>query len=260
MKKQILNNFIDKYSLNGMIESVKWVVDTKENQIRTSSISDDKNILSFVTIKDSNGLPDAEIGVNDTAKLKKLLGVLNDEVTITFNTITPKQTELDLEDQPVQAPKIISLLLTSDGTEVQYCTADLSVIVNVPILKKLPTFNLEILLTKEFINTFVKSKNALTEVDTLTLMKDKKDKIVMILGYSNVNSNRINIPITPVVGKDTLGKTLHFSAKYLKEILTSNSDIENAVLKISDSGLAHIEYSNDTFNSNYYLVEIKKVD
>ena len=245
MKKQTINTFIDKYSLNGTIESVKWVVDSANKQIKTASISDDKNVLSFVVIKDSAGLNDAEIGINDTAKLKKLLSVLNDEVNISFNT---------------REDKIVSLSLTGESTDVQYVTADLSVIPKVPELKKLPPFNLEIPLTKEFVTTFVKAKNALSDVDTLTFTKDKKDKLNLVIGFSSVNSNRISIDFKPTEGKDTLGKTIHFSAKYLKEILTSNNDCENAVLKISDAGIAHVEFNNDVFNSSYYLVEIKNVD
>jgi hypothetical protein len=245
MKKQVLNTFIDKYSLNGTIESVKWVVDNKNKQIKTSSISDDKNVVSYVSIKDDAGLSEAEIGINDTAKLKKLLGVLTDDVNIAFN----KREE-----------KIVSLSLTSESTDVQYVTADLSVIPKVPDLKKLPPFNLEIPLTKEFVTTFVKAKSALSDVDTMTFTKDKKDKIKLTIGYSSVNSNRINIDVKPVEGKDTLGKTIHFSAKYLKEILTSNSDCENAVLKISDAGIAHVEFNNELFNSSYYLIDIKSVD
>ena len=141
MKKQVLNTFIDKYSLNGSIESVKWVVDNKNKQIKTSSISDDKNALSYVTIKDDAGLVDSEFGINDTTKLKKLLNVLTEEVGIAFN----KREE-----------KIVSLSLNSEGTDVQYVTADLSVIPKVPDLKKLPPFNLEIPLTKEFVTTFLK--------------------------------------------------------------------------------------------------------
>lgn len=245
MKKQTINTFIDKYSLNGTIESVKWVVDSANKQIKTASISDDKNVLSFVVIKDSAGLNDAEIGINDTAKLKKLLSVLNDEVNISFNT---------------REDKIVSLSLTGESTDVQYVTADLSVIPKVPELKKLPPFNLEIPLTKEFVTTFVKAKNALSDVDTLTFTKDKKDKLKLVIGFSSVNSNRISIDFKPTEGKDTLGKTIHFSAKYLKEILTSNNDCENAVLKVSDAGIAHVEFNNDVFNSSYYLVEIKNVD
>lgn len=245
MKKQVLNTFIDKYSLNGSIESVKWVVDNKNKQIKTSSISDDKNALSYVTIKDDAGLVDSEFGINDTTKLKKLLNVLTEDVGIAFN----KREE-----------KIVSLSLNSEGTDVQYVTADLSVIPKVPDLKKLPPFNLEIPLTKEFVTTFVKAKSALSDVDTMTFSKDKKDKIKLTIGYSNVNSNRINIDVKPSEGKDSLGKTIHFSAKYLKEILTSNSDCENAVLKISDHGILHVEFNNDLFNSSYYLIEIKSVD
>jgi hypothetical protein len=245
MKKQTINTFIDKYSLNGTIESVKWVIDSTNKQIKTASISDDKNVLSFVVIKDSAGLNDAEIGINDTAKLKKLLSVLNDEVNISFN---------------MREDKIVSISLTGESTDVQYVTADLSVIPKVPELKKLPPFNLEIPLTKEFVTTFVKAKNALSDVDTLTFTKDKKDKLKLVIGFSSVNSNRISIDFKPTEGKDTLGKTIHFSAKYLKEILTSNNDCENAVLKISDAGIAHVEFNNDVFNSSYYLVEIKNVD
>jgi hypothetical protein len=245
MKKQVLNTFIDKYSLNGSIESVKWVVDNKNKQIKTSSISDDKNALSYVVIKDDVGLTDSEFGINDTTKLKKLLNVLSEDIQISFNK---------------REDKIVSLSLSSDSTEVQYVTADLNVIPKVPDLKKLPAFNLEIPLTKEFVTTFVKAKSALSDVDTLTFMKDKKDKIKLIIGYSNVNSNRINIDVKPVEGKNTLGKTIHFSAKYLKEILTSNGDCENAVLKVSDSGILHVEFNNDLYNSNYYLIEIKSVD
>jgi len=245
MKKQTINTFIDKYSLNGTIESVKWVIDSANKQIKTASISDDKNVLSFVVIKDSAGLNDAEIGINDTAKLKKLLSVLNDEVNISFN---------------MREDKIVSISLTGESTDVQYVTADLSVIPKVPELKKLPPFNLEIPLTKEFVTTFVKAKNALSDVDTLTFTKDKKDKLKLVIGFSSVNSNRISIDFKPTEGKDTLGKTIHFSAKYLKEILTSNNDCENAVLKISDAGIAHVEFNNGVFNSSYYLVEIKNVD
>jgi hypothetical protein len=143
MKKQVLNTFIDKYSLNGTIESVKWVVDNKNKQIKTSSISDDKNVVSYVSIKDDAGLSEAEIGINDTAKLKKLLGVLTDDVNITFN----KRDE-----------KIVSLSLNSESTDVQYVTADLSVIPKVPDLKKLPPFNLEIPTYKRVCNNICKSK------------------------------------------------------------------------------------------------------
>ena len=258
MKKDILNSFIDKYSLNGTIESVKWTVSSTDKTIKTSSMSDDRGVLSFVTLKDNAGLSDLEIGVNDTSKLKRMLTVLGDDVEITPNKITV-ETE-DEDGNPKSVEKITSLTIVSGETDVQYCTADLSVIPTVPPLKKIPTFNLEIPLTKEFTTTFIKAKSALNDNDVLTLTTDKKGKIKMTLGYSNVNSNRINVEVKPTAGKDTLGKTMHFNAKYLKEIITSNSECDKAVWKVSDAGLANIEVSTDTFSGSYFLVEIKNVD
>jgi len=46
----------------------------------------------------------------------------------------------------------------------------------------------------------------------------------------------------------------------LKEILTSNTDCDNAVLKISDAGIANVEFDNAMFNSNYFLIEFKNID
>ena len=196
-------------------------------------------------MKDNYNLEDTEIGVNDTSKLQKLLGVLDEEITITFNK---------------NDSKVTSLTFASGDTEAQYVTADLNVIPNVPALKKLPPFNLEIPLTKEFISTFIRAKDALKDADNFTLTKDKNDKIKLTVGFSKVNSNRVIVDVKANDAANSLGKTLHFSAKYLKEILTSNDDCENAVLKVSDAGLAHIQFKNDLFDCDYYLVEVKNID
>jgi hypothetical protein len=263
MTKDILNTFINKYSLNGTIESVKWNVCNKDRYIATSSMSDDRGVLCFVTLKDNADLDDMEIGVNDTSKLKKMLTVLGDDITIVPNKTTINS--VDPTGNPLAIDRIVSLTIVSGEIEVQYCTADLSIIPSVPPLKKLPVFDLEIILTKDFISTFIRAKSALSDDDNLTLSVDKKGKIKMTLGYSVNNSNRINIAITPVDNKNKLTKTLHFNAKYLKEILVSNIDCENAVWKISEAGsggLSHIEFndSNSIFSSNYYLVGINKID
>jgi len=43
----------------------------------------------------------------------------------------------------------------------------------------------------------------------------------------------------------------------LKEILVANKEATNATLKISSQGLAHISFSIDNYEANYYLVEIQ---
>jgi len=243
MKKTILDTFIKKYNIGGNIESVKIVV--KDKELITSAITDDKNVMAHVKVTDFTALDDIEIGIYDTAKLKQMIGVLGEDIEISTNTKNDKVTSLNFSDQ---------------STNVQYVTSDLAVIPVAPNIKKIPDFNAEIELNNEFISKFIKAKNALSDVDTFTLTMNKKNKLEMVIGFTNTNSNKITLNITAKEGKDKVSKPISFSAKYLKDILTSNNDCEGAVLRSSDLGLANISFTKDNFVSTYYLVEIKSVD
>jgi hypothetical protein len=236
MNKSLLTSFINKYSLNGNIESVKWNVGI--NQIETKSMTDDKTILSFVTLKDNSGLEKSEIGINDTTKLQKLIGVLDDDIDISFNTY---------------ANKIMSINLKSEHTNVQYVTADISVIPHVAGIRTVPEFDFKMKLTPEFVHKFVKAKSALNDIDIVTFVNNNGQSQIVI-GYSELNTNRISLDIEPIDKEMRITKTLHFNAKFLKEILISNSDCKDAIFNISNSGLAHVEFDTDAFNSNYYLI------
>ena len=50
MEKGKLSRFVQKYNLAGLVESVKW--ETKDNELTTAFISDDKSVLGRVTMKD----------------------------------------------------------------------------------------------------------------------------------------------------------------------------------------------------------------
>jgi len=243
MQKENLKTFINKYSLNGIVESVKWVYTKDEKALTTSAITEEKNVLISVKEKNNQNFDeDCQLGIFDTQKLVKMISVLDQEIDLTLN----------------KKDKIITSITFSDkNTDVQFITADLSVIPVAPNLKKLPEFELEIPLTDQFINTFVKAKNALSEVDTFTFLKNKKKKIEAVIGHSNLNTNKISISVDTVDGKGELEREISFNAKYFKEILTANSDCKDSILKISSSGLAMVEFSNDLFESKYYMVEIK---
>ena len=80
MTKETLKTFINKYYLGGTVESVKWVANTSNKQLITNAITEDKNVLLKVTLNNFSDLEDGELGINDTSKLVKLLGVLKDEI------------------------------------------------------------------------------------------------------------------------------------------------------------------------------------
>ena len=236
MEKQQLNRFVSKYNLAGLVESVKW--ESKDGSLTTSFISDDKSVLGSVTMKEFEG-DDAEFGVYDTTKLSKMLSVLGNDVDFSISDIDGKAVSLKFKDK---------------STSVNYMLADLSVIPNVPDLKQLPNFNAEIKLDSNFISTFIKAKGALQDENNFTFTcKDKNGSI--ILGHSNINTNRINIDVECTCEGDV--KPISFSATYLKEILVANKEATDATLKISSQGLAHISFSIDNYESNYYLVEIQ---
>ena len=235
MEKQSLNRFVSKYNLAGLVESVKW--ESKDGSLNTSFISDDKSVLGSVSMKEFEG-SDASFGVYDTTKLTKMLSVLGDDVEFSIS---------DIDGKPV------SLKFKDGSTNINYMLADLSVIPNVPDLKQLPPFNVEIKLDSNFISKFIKAKGALADENNFTFTcKNGKGQIV--LGHSNINTNRINIDVDCVCEGDV--EPISFSATYLKEILVANKEATDATLKISSQGLSHIHFEIDNYESNYYLVEI----
>lgn len=240
MEKQSLNRFVSKYNLAGLVESVKW--ESKEGSLTTSFISDDKSVLGSVTMKEFDS-SDASFGVYDTTKLTKMLSVLGNDVDFSIN---------DIDGKPV------SLKFKDGSTNVNYMLADLSVIPNVPDLKQLPEFDTEIKLDSNFITKFIKAKGALADENnfTFTCKDGQNGSGQIILGYSNINTNRINIDVDCTCSKDKV-EPISFSANFLKEILVANKEATDATLKISSQGLAHISFEVDNYESNYYLVEIQ---
>ena len=231
MEKTKFDGFISRYNLGGEVESV--MVKSNDSNISVRMISDDKTLLGDVAVTGAD-FPDGEFGIYTTSQLKGLLSVLD-------NTI-------DVEE-------VTGALKFSDkGTKMQYMLAAPSVIPAVPDLKQLPKFNVDITLDNEFVNKFIKSKGALADADTFTFTcKDGKGEI--ILGYSSINSNRISISVDCTCEGDV--SPIAFSGKYLKEILTANRGSSSSSLKISSDGLAHLNFVEGDYISNYYLVEIK---
>ena len=231
MEKVKFDGFINRYNLGGEVESV--MVKSEGTNLSVRMISDDKTLLGDVSVSNAD-FPNGEFGIYTTSQLKGLLSVL---------------------DNAIEVEEVTGALKFSDkGTKMQYMLAAPSVIPAVPDLKALPPFNVEITLNDEFVNKFIKSKGALADADTFTFTcKDNKGEI--ILGYSSINSNRISISVDCKCDGDT--DPIAFSAKYLKAILLANKGSNTSSLKISSQGLAHLNFVDGDYTSNYYLVEIK---
>jgi hypothetical protein len=234
MEKSKINRFVQKYTLAGLVESVKW--ETKDNTLRTSFISDDKSVLGSVSLENFT-FQDSTLGIYDTSKLTKMIGVLDDDLEFNVSDIEGKAVSLKFNDK---------------ATSVNYMLADLSVIPSVPDLKQLPSFNVKITLDQTFINRFIRAKAALADENNFTFTC-KNNKGQIILGHSNINTNRISIDVDCECDGDI--EPISFSATYLKEILVANKEASGATLNISTQGLSHIHFQVDEYTTDYYLVE-----
>ena len=206
MLKSVLERFIAKYNLAGSADKVTWVTDSKT--LKTRFISDDKNILGIVETTEAS-FEKGDYAIFDTAQLRAVLSVLDEDVQITVNKKSG--------DRPT------ALVLRDADTKATFVLAEPTVIPTVPDIKSIPDYHITIALDAKFMNTFVKSKNALPEVETFTVLTETTEQTVVgtkiILGYSATqNSTRISMNIDLEDG-DGLSKEISFSARYLKELL-----------------------------------------
>lgn len=247
MEKKNIETFIKKYSLGGLIDDVRWSV--IDGTLRVTSMTSDKKLLTSVLMKKFENVENSTIVIIESAKLKQMLGALGENVAI---EVVKSQDD---------DKRILSLGLSDDKCEVFFTTGDSDILTADPKLKATPKFGVEITMNDTFIEQFNRAKAALPESEVFTLsMNPKKKKLEMVFGHGKNNFNRIAFEVPTVADKDTVKQPISFSAKILKEVLSSNSEIKDPVLKVSEEGMAAIEYDNDGFQSQYYMIRVDVED
>lgn len=237
MEKQLITSFIDKYALGSNTKSVKIL--TKDKVTSCNFVTENGNVLGSITMNDSE-LPNGEIGIFDTPQLVKLLSAIDSNVNVSYNATGKKIHALDLKD---------SL------TKATFMLADLSIINDPPVLKYVPDMGVSIKLSKNIIDAFIKSKNALSESENFAVIGNG-DKISLVINYSQHNTTRISLETDADIIKP-LTEPICFSSVLLKEILVANKDCESGTLEISSEGLAKVTMKSKNFESVYYLVKIE---
>ena len=239
MQKSKLDKFIQKYNLGGNVNSVKWK--SNGDTLSTSFVTPDKSLLGKVTV-DKFSFDSAELGIYQTDQLKSLIGVLGDDISL---------------DLTSAGDRAVSLNVKNGAISIDYVLSDLSVIPDPPALKRLPEFGTQIKLDTNFINTFVKGKSALSDIDSFTILNGKSG-VEVVIGYSSTNTNRVNIPVEST--SCDVDKPITFNANLFKEVLVANKECSSAVLEVSTEGLAKVNFKVDDYNSTYYIVAMQDVD
>ena len=239
MQKDKLNRFIQKYNLGGNVNSVKW--ESSGNKLVTKFVTPDKSLLGEVVV-DKFGFEGAELGIYQTDQLQKLLNVLTDDINLSLKKV---------------GDKAISLKVSDNATSVDYVLSDLTIIPQPPNLKHIPDFGTQIKLDSNFINTFIKGKSALSDVDFFTIV-NKDGDLSIVIGYASTNTNRVNIPVNSI--SNDITDSISFNANFFKEILVANKECTEAIFKISTEGLSKLEFKVDDYTSTYFLVASEDLD
>ena len=239
MQKSKLDRFISKYNLGGNVNSVKWK--SNGSSLSTSFVTPDKSLLGTVKV-DNFQFEDAELGVYQTDQLKSLINVLGDDVSLNLMKVDNKAVSLNVKNGSVS---------------IDYVLSDLSVIADPPALKRLPEFGTKIKIDSSFINSFIKGKSALNDIDSFAIV-NSKNGCEVIIGYASTNTNRVNIPVESETCDIT--NPITFNANLFKEMLVANKECTSAILEVSTEGLARINFKVDDYDSEYFVVAMQDVD
>jgi len=236
MKKSDLLNFVGRYHLAGATTSVKWVA--KDGKLETDFITDDQNVIGKIKAENLD-FGNNELGVYATPQLVKMLSAVGDDLTISVKDVEGTAVSIDVNDKDI---------------DMTFMLADLSVIRQVPDLKNTPDWNATIELTDDFINKFIKAKNALPESENFG-MQCNNNVVEMIINYSTINTNRIKFNVESPGSTDM--PVICFSSTLFKEILQANKDATSGKLEVSSAGLARVTFNGKDYSSTYYLVQLQ---
>ena len=157
MDKQKLVRFINKYHLNKTVNSV--VLNSGSSKLQTRFISGDKNLLGNLEM-DGWTFEDSQIGVYNTEQLLKLIGVMDNDISVSLTK---------------SGEKAISLKVNDSSSTMNYMLSDTSVINEPPNLKHIPEFEISIDVNQTFITKFIAAKDALGEAENFTVLTDGVD-------------------------------------------------------------------------------------
>lgn len=252
MKKELLTSFIDKYSLNGTISAVIWKINTKDKTLHTQGDSGMGAFLMDVTMKDFTEITeDIKIPIIKTPKVKSMLNPFGDMIAISLNKN--------------DGGKLLGFTVTDNYCE-SYCAAAEASSINPPRKNVADTLDyaIEIDLNPEFVDKFLKARQALSDVKEFTVRESRKGNVEFVLGHTAntraTNTDHITITAPTVAGKDKFdGKPIRFVADNFVELLRANKEVETGgKVHLHPGGILKVVYNTKDFDCTYWQFALKK--
>ena len=233
ISKKVISDIVSKYSLGNNIEKVKWVITDEKFIIHF--INDSKNLVGYVDYRKEIGLKPGDYGIFNTSQLIKCLNILDGDILVDATT-----SKLNMADT---------------NYDIKFNLADPAVIPNVPdVSNNSDEWSVTFDVNDEFITRFVKSKDALSELETFTIETREGftgEELVFTVGTNITNTIEITVESTI---NESFG-AIPFNSNLMKEILKANKDYHTGEIRINKKGLldAHFNCGDDLY-TGYYLV------
>ena len=236
---------IERYYLNGTVESVKWNV--ANNKLNIDFVSPNQDLVGHVECDVE--LEDGTLGIFNTSGLLKMLSILDMDILVNVDKQHKVPTKLLIEDS---------------NFSLQYSLADPFIIQTTPSISE-PTYEVTFNINSEFIMRFAKAKGALGSnikeifrVST-SIDEDNNKQVKLLLGEPTSHSNKVEFTTEASFNEMHIG-FLSFNSAYMKEILNaSKDDLVDAKGYISTQGLLKLDITTETGKSTYYLPEVQTV-
>jgi hypothetical protein len=178
------------------------------------------------------------LGINHTGALTKMLSALGEKI------------EIEVKDA---AGKNYAMCISEGSTRATFMLADTTVIPAVPSINAEPEYVVQVAVNDDFINKFIKAKNALPDAKNFAVQV-KSGVVKFIINYTTVNSDNITFEVGTTTADDM--EPVCFSADKLKEVLVANKG-DVGQLHVSPDGLSRIDFVGTDFESSYWLVMLQ---
>ena len=233
ISKKVISDIVSKYSLGNNIEKVKWVI--TDDKFHINFINDSKNLVGYVEYRKDIGLKPGDYGIFNTSQLIKCLNILDGDILVDATT-----SKLNMADT---------------NYDIKFNLADPAVIPNVPSIDDSDEWSVSFSVSDEFITRFVKSKDALSELDTFTVeTRDgfNGEELVFTVGTNITNTIEFTVENATI---NEPFEAVPFDSNLLKEILKANRTYHSGEIRINKKGLldAHLHHGDDLY-TGYYLV------
>lgn len=238
MEKSTLLSFISKYSLNGILDVVRWEIDN--NTLSTRFIDEHQITIGDVkqNVTDQITTEPITICIADSKLLVKMLSAVGDTIEL---KIAKKSSEYPAD----------SLQISDGSVTINYMIADPSIVANPPSAKNMtdPTYEFEFN-REEFTDKFIKAKAAFNDIEHFKVSPYRRG-IKVSVGSS---INKISLTIKTLLNGNPT-KDMLFNANYLKEILSANKDSVSCKFSVFERGIARLSFTGENYEAVYYLTE-----